>query len=210
MSGKFITFEGIEGCGKSTQIKLLDKFLRDRNFKIIFTREPGGTKIGDNIRSILLDPSNKKMHPLTELFLYEASRAQHLEELIKPALADGTIVLCDRYADSTIAYQGAARKLDALTIETLHQIATGGTTPDLTILLDLPAKDGLARVCGRGPSDRFEQEALDFHERVRQGYLELAKKEPVRVAVLDGLKKAEEIHKEILEIVCKLLGTKLN
>lgn len=210
MSGKFVTFEGIEGCGKTTQIKLLDKFLQGRGFKTLLTREPGGTKIGDDIRSILLDPSNKKMHPLTELFLYEASRAQHLEQLIKPALANGTIVLCDRYADSTIAYQGAARKLDARTIETLHQIATGGTTPDLTILLDLPAKDGLVRVGGRGPSDRFEQEKLDFHERVRDGYLKLAKREPKRIIILNGMKAAEQIHQEVLNIICKLLGTSLN
>src|SRR3989338_2612786 len=144
--GKFITFEGIEGCGKTTQIKLLNEYLQGKGFKTILTREPGGTTIGDKIRQILLDPANKKMHPLTELLLYGASRAQHVEELIRPALSEGKIVLCDRYSDSTTAYQGAARRVDKKILASLDAIATSGLVPDITIVVDVAPTVGLSRV----------------------------------------------------------------
>lgn len=198
--GKFITFEGIEACGKTTQIKLLDKYLSQKGYKTVLTREPGGTKIGDLIRSILLDTKNKNMHPKTEWLLYAAGRAQHVEELIKPSLVKGWFVLSDRYIDSTIAYQGAARRLDTETLKQLNDIATGGLKPDITIVLDITAEEGLKRAHGRGALDRFEQEELDFHKRVRNGYLELAKLEPARIKVVDGSKNVDEIHKEIVSI----------
>lgn len=206
MKGKFITFEGIEGCGKTTQIKLLDEYLRKNGFKTVLTREPGGTKIGDQIRNVLLDPANEKMHKVTELLLYGASRSQHLEELIKPALTDGKIVLCDRYSDSTTAYQGAARKLDKEFILQLDSLTTGGLKPDLTIILDISAKEGLSRACGRSSPDRFEQEEISFHERVRDGYMAIAKAEPERVKVVDGTKAIKEIHKEVVNTVAAELA----
>ena len=203
--GKFITFEGIEGCGKTTQIKLLNEYLQGKGFKTILTREPGGTTIGDKIRQILLDPANKKMHPLTELLLYGASRAQHVEELIRPALSEGKIVLCDRYSDSTTAYQGAARRVDKKILASLDAIATNGLTPDITIVVDVAPTVGLSRVAGRGAPDRFEQETLAFHERVRQGYLTLAKGNPKRVKIVDGSKEIEEVHGEIIKVIEKFL-----
>ena len=203
--GKFITFEGIEGCGKTTQIKLLNEYLQGKGFKTILTREPGGTAIGDKIRQILLDPANKKMHPLTELLLYGASRAQHVEELIRPALSEGKIVLCDRYSDSTTAYQGAARRVDKKILASLDAIATSGLVPDITIVVDVAPTVGLSRVAGRGAPDRFEQETLAFHERVRQGYLTLAKGNPKRVKIVDGSKEIEEVHGEIIKVIEKFL-----
>ena len=203
--GKFITFEGIEGCGKTTQIKLLNEYLQGKGFKTILTREPGGTTIGDKIRQILLDPANKKMHPLTELLLYGASRAQHVEELIRPALSEGKIVLCDRYSDSTTAYQGAARRVDKKILASLDAIATSGLVPDITIVVDVAPTVGLSRVAGRGAPDRFEQETLAFHERVRQGYLTLAKGNPKRVKIVDGSKEIEEVHGEIIKVIEKFL-----
>ncbi len=201
MAGKFITFEGIEGCGKTTQIKLIDAYLRQKGFKTVLTREPGGTKIGDNIRHLLLDPNNKEMHPRTELLLYSASRAQHVEELIKPAMNDGKIVLCDRYTDSTVAYQGAARRLDMQTIDGINKIATDSLKPYLTLIFDLPTKEGLARAKKRSALDRFEQEAPDFHERVRQGYLAIASREPARVKIINGAGSIDDIHKEVIKIL---------
>lgn len=204
MNGKFITFEGIEGCGKTTQIKLLNEYLKKRGIKTVLTREPGGTLIGDEIRKTLLDANNKKMHPVTELLLYSASRRQHLEELIKPAIAEGKFVLCDRYSDSTTAYQGAARKIGGKILTDLDKIATDALKPDLTIIFDIDPKEGLKRVAGRGTLDRLEQEEFNFHERVRNGYLEIAKAEPKRVKVLDASKKIEDLHKEIIGIITHL------
>jgi dTMP kinase len=206
MKGKFITFEGIEGCGKTTQIKLLDEHLQKNGYKTLLTREPGGTEIGDKIRQILLDPSNKKMCPTAELLLYGASRAQHIEELINPALFDGKIVLCDRYSDSTTAYQGAARRLDLEKLDEMDKIATSSLKPDLTIVIDISARDGLKRATKRGQPDRLEQEKLDFHERVRKGYLNIAKKEPNRVLVVDGNKDIGTVHRNIIAGFEKIIG----
>lgn len=197
MRGKFVTFEGIEGSGKSTQVKLLISYLEKEGIPYLKTREPGGTPIAEAIRKILLDPACKEMLPETELLLYNASRCQHTGELIIPALEAGKLVICDRYFDSTYAYQGAARELDEDIIDTLTHYATFNTVPDLTVLLDLPVDRGLARIKERS-LDRLELENVEFHEKVRQQFLLLAKKQPFRYLVLDGSKAPEDIHQEIL------------
>lgn len=197
MRGKFISFEGIEGCGKSTQVRILVGYLQAHNIPYLKTREPGGTPIAEAIRNILLDPACREMLPETELLLYNASRCQHTGELILPALKAGKLVVCDRYYDSTYAYQGAARDLDEEIIDTLTQYATFNTVPDLTFLLDLPVEQGLARINER-TLDRLEQEDVSFHEKVRQQFLFIAKKQASRYMVLDGSKTPEELHQEIL------------
>lgn len=198
----FITFEGGEGSGKSTQIKLLKKALQKKGYTVFFTREPGGTVIGDQIRHILLDTKNKKMVPLTELLLYEAGRAQHVEEVIRPALKKRKIVISDRFFDATTVYQGVARHLNSSLVQNLNRIATGGLKPDLTIILDIPVGAGLKRIQkGRHALDRIEVEKQSFHEAVRKGYLKLAKAEPKRVKIINALASVEEIHKNILNIV---------
>lgn len=193
MRGLFITFEGVEGCGKSTQIERLRLHLEACGQRVLMTREPGGTPIAEAIRDLLLDPSHHAMSPSAELLLYEAARAQHVDERIRPALESGVTVLCDRFADSTTAYQGAGRGLPLNALEYLHLIATGGVWPDLTFVIDLPVEIGLERARARGRADRMEQEALAFHERVRQGFLELARREPARIRVIDGTQSIDEI-----------------
>lgn len=217
MAGTFISFEGIEGCGKTTQIRLLDEHLRKTGYKTLLTREPGGTCISEKIRDILLSPESCGMTPETELFLYAASRNQHIAEKIIPALSEGKIVLCDRYADATTAYQGAARRLHPDTICEVHKIATGGLWPKLTILMDLPAERGLERALARnaqqhanGVSDRFEREELSFHERVREGYLKIAREEPSRVMIVDATRTVEEISKVVINIVSEMLSKQLH
>lgn len=198
MKGKFITFEGIEGCGKSTQIKLLCDYLERKGIPFLSTREPGGTTIAEAIRRVILDPATPEMLPETELLLYSASRAQHTGELILPALAKGKMVISDRYYDSTYAYQGAARKLNTDFIDVLTRFATFGLQPHLTILLDLPAEMGLARIRERS-LDRLEQEALSFHQKVREQFLVIAKKQQYRYLVLDASKAPEELHRAVLK-----------
>jgi len=210
--GRFITFEGIEGSGKTTQIKLLAEALRGDGFDVVLTREPGGTTIGERIRSVLLDSAHRSMAPIAELLLYAAARNQHVEEIILPAIEAGKTVLCDRYADATTAYQGAARSLERQTLKDVHRIATEGLWPDLTVLLDLPATDGLARALDRNrrspetaSEDRFEREALEFHERVRQGYLAIAREEPGRFAVVDASGDVGTLQGEVKKIVYDFL-----
>lgn len=212
MSGKFVTFEGIEGSGKTTQIRILEDYLRVRGFATLLTREPGGTAIGEKIRQVLLNAEFKEMQPLTELLLYAAARCQHVEEVIRPALAAGKIVLCDRYADATTAYQGEARQIDKKFLKEIHQLATGNLKPDLTLLLDCPVEIGLKRIQereseipGQTNLDRFEKEKKDFHERVRQGYLKIAQEEPQRVKVIDTLADVQTIHEKIVEEVRRIL-----
>lgn len=207
----FITFEGIEGSGKSTQIKLLAQSLNARGLEVVLTREPGGTAIGDQIRAILLDSKNKNMAFLCEELLYWAGRAQHIDELIKPALDAGKIVLCDRYVDSTLAYQGYGRGLDFKQIELFCNLVTRGLKINKTFLLDLPTPDGMRRALSRieglhGPKeDRFEREALAFHEKVRQGFLSLAQAEPNRITVVDAARSQDEIAREIWTVMETLL-----
>jgi len=203
--GLFITFEGIEGSGKSTQVQLLVKALKLRGIPYLTTREPGGTIISEAIRSILLNPDYAEMSPETELLLYCASRAQHTTELIIPALEAGMIVICDRYYDSTYAYQGAARDLDENLIDTLTNFATSGHIPDITFLIDLSVEKGLARIKNR-TLDRLEKEAVEFHQRVREQFLSIANKCPSRYVVLNGDKTPEEIHQRIVSALQSLIG----
>ncbi len=203
----FITFEGIEGSGKSTQVKLLDHSLQTHGFETLVTREPGGPPISEAIRSILLNHEFHAMKPETELLLYMASRSQHTGQWIIPALNEGKVVLCDRYNDSTIAYQGAARALDQDFISHLANFATYGHTPDITILIDLPVEIGLSRISER-TLDRLEREAISFHQKVRDQYLIIAKNEPHRYIVMDGTLPPDEIHRQILASVYSLLGVK--
>ncbi len=205
-TGIFITLEGIEGSGKTTQIELLKELLTANGFEVLLTREPGGSPIGEKIRHILLDTANAAMEPLTELFLYEASRTQHVEEVIGPALKAGKAVLCDRFYDASTAYQGYARGIGAATVADLNLVATGGQKPDLTIVLDLPVNDGLKRL-GRN-LDRIEGEKATFHEKVRQGYLEIAKAEPDRVKVIDASGPPDVIFAKVKTIVENLLPLK--
>ena len=207
MKGMFITFEGIEGSGKSTQIALLANHLTARGVRHVLTREPGGTSIGDQVRKILLDPANSSLDPAAELLLYAAGRAQHLREIILPALADGTNVLCDRFSDATLAYQGYGRGLDTEMIRSLDRIVTSGMRPDLTLLFDIEAASGIARARGRNnrrgleAEARFENEELAFHERVRQGYLTLVAQEPDRIRVVDASSSPEAIQGQVRKIV---------
>jgi dTMP kinase len=199
----FITFEGGEGSGKSTQIQKLEAALNGRGLSVLATREPGGTETGKEIRRILLDEKNGHLAPLTELMLYAADRAQHVAETIRPALSQGKIVLCDRFTDATVAYQGFGRGLDLKLIQTLNELATQRLKPDLTFLLDLPVTIGLKRAKARleatGKAEgRFEAEAEAFHEKIRQAYLQLAKAEPKRFIVLDADEEIENLHREIL------------
>lgn len=207
MKGTFITFEGIEGSGKSTQIALLANYLTARGVRHVLTREPGGTLIGDQVRKILLDPANRLLDPAAELLLYAASRAQHLREIIIPALADGAIVLCDRFSDATIAYQGYGRGLEIGMINSLDRIVTAGMRPDLTLLFDIEAASGIARARGRNNSRgleteaRFENEELVFHERVRQGYLTLVMQEPERIRIVDASLSPESVQAQVRQLV---------
>lgn len=191
----FITFEGVEGAGKSTQIRCLADILSAKGYPVVTTREPGAGHIGQQIRQIIL--ADHQVVPEAELLLYAADRAQHVRTLIRPALAEGKVVVCDRYADSTVAYQGYGRGLPMATIETLNQIATGGLKPDFTVLLDLDPAAGLARSKARALLDRMEQESLAFHQRVRHGFLQLARQEPDRFQVFDALGEVEDICEAI-------------
>ncbi|MBN1847913.1 MAG: dTMP kinase [Deltaproteobacteria bacterium] len=207
----FITFEGIEGCGKTTQIKRLENGLRRKNIPLMRTLEPGGTTIGHTIRRILLDSNHKNLSPLAELILYEADRAQHVEEVIKPALDKGQWVLCDRFCDATVAYQGFARGMDMVLIRTLNDAVTRGIRPDLTFLLDCPVEIGLERARTRNRDhaqkgqDRFEQERLAFHRVVRRGYLELASKEDKRFVIIDAALTEDRVEEEIFRVLTPYL-----
>jgi len=201
MKGTFITFEGVEGCGKSTQIELLRDWLDGRGHSTLVTREPGGTPIAEAIRDVLLDPAHKAMGATAELLLYEAARAQHIHEKIAPALEAGQVVLCDRFADSTTAYQGAGRGIAPAVLNELHRMATGGIWPDLTLLIDLPVEIGLERARGRGRKDRMEQESVEFHQRVRAGFLAQAKAEPGRIHIIDGDRPLEAVRDAIRAVV---------
>jgi dTMP kinase len=215
MKGTFITFEGTEGSGKSTQIVLLANFLKSRGLRVVLTREPGGTPIGDQVRRILLDPAHTALDPKAELLLYAASRAQHLYEIILPALASGMIVLCDRFSDATLAYQGYGRGLDIEMIRALDRMVCAGTRPHLTLLFDLDAALGIARARGRNANRgleteaRFENEELVFHERVRQGYRTLARQEPDRIRIVDASPAQEAVAMNVRAIMDEVLNRKL-
>jgi len=200
----FITFEGIEGSGKSTQMTLLANYLSSRGYDVTTTREPGGTPIGEAIRAVLLNPDFTEMDYRTEVLLYAADRAQHVAELVKPALARGSIVISDRYLDSTIAYQHYGRGLPLDFILEVNEQATEGIKPDLTLLLTVPVEIGLKRAT-KTIADRIEREDVEFHERVEKGFQELAKREPERWRVIDGMSTVDEIHTLIIQAVEPLL-----
>jgi dTMP kinase len=207
-----ITFEGIEGCGKTTQLMLLAEQLRSHGHEVTVTREPGGCAIADRIRTILLDADSSAMTPMAELLLYGAARAQHVVEVITPALAAGHIVLCDRFTDATLSYQGYGRELDLQVIAELNRLAAGNIRPDLTLLVDCPVEIGLERAMRRinatkgAREERFELESLQFHRRVREGYLTLARQEPERFVVIDGSGSIEETFSAILTAVLPRLA----
>ncbi len=210
MTGAFITFEGIDGSGKSTQLRMLASVLRLRGMDVVQTREPGGTPLGARLREALLD-AQEQVDPLAELLLYAADRAQHVRALLRPALAAGRVVLSDRYADATVAYQGAGRGFDPSLVTEVVALATGGLKPDLTLLFDLSVAKSSERSRQRtkasdgAPNDRLELEAEHFHSRVRDAYLQIAAAEPERVRVVDASLSVEEIHAHVLEIVVPFL-----
>ena len=207
MAGAFITFEGIDGCGKSTQLRLLASELRVRGLEIVTTREPGGTTLGKRLRAALLD-IEEQVDPLAELLVFAADRAHHVRTLLSPAIENNQIVLSDRYADATVAYQGAGRGFEPKLIQDIVQLATGGLTPDLTLLFDLSVSESAVRTRRRVASkntDRLDIEDAEFHTRVRNAYLEIAKAEPDRFRVIDARNSTRETHKLVMDIVVPFL-----
>jgi len=205
--GLFVTLEGIEGSGKSTQLSLVADTLKEKGLDVVVTREPGGTAVGESIRELLLESEDASIAPEAELLLYLASRAQHVREIITPALASGAVVLCDRYSDATVAYQAGGRGLSRDSIREMNALGTGGLKPDLTILLDLPEDEGLARAGGRGRGpDRMEREEEGFHRDVRRAYLDIAQSEPDRVRTIDATGSPEEISEMIVSMIQEARG----
>ena len=201
MKGYFITFEGVEGAGKSTQAKLLYQYLIDNGKDVVLTKEPGGTKTGQKIRQILLEKTDEIFPPVAELMLYEADRNFHIHNLIKPSLQQGKYIICDRFIDSTLAYQGYARGLDINLIKQLNEIATEGIKPDITFLIDIPVEEGLKRIRQTRQADRIEDEDIQFHKRLREGFLKIAENEKERIVVLDGMELPENIFGKVIEIL---------
>ncbi|MFQ5877064.1 MAG: dTMP kinase [Acidobacteriota bacterium] len=208
--GLFITFEGIEGSGKTTQIQLLSNHLEERGVDHVLTREPGGTPIGDRVRRLVLDPAHDDMTATCELLLYGAARAQHVEQVIRPALRQGRVVLCDRFMDATLAYQGYGRGIAIDLIRRLHGLVVPAQPPHRTVLFDIEARAGLERARARDRTGarggtRFEREEVEFHERVRAGYLELSRQEPDRIVVVDARGGLREVHARLLQALQDLL-----
>ncbi len=204
MNGRFITLEGGEGVGKSTNLAFIEQWLEAQGLQVVTTREPGGTALGEAIRGLLLDHRQQAMCDDTELLLMFAARAQHLAEVIRPALAQGRWVLCDRFTDATYAYQGGGRGIDVARIADLEQWVQGELRPDLTLLLDLPVDTGLARAGQRSEPDRFEREQVDFFDRVRQRYLAIAAAEPARVAVIDAARPLEAVQDQLAATLARV------
>ena len=201
--GLFITFEGADGCGKTTQMNLLAQYLREKGFDVVVTREPGGKGLGEKLREILLNYDGE-VSSVCESFLFLADRAQNVDITVKPAVEQGKIVLCDRHGDSTVAYQGYGRGLDIERIEMLNSIATSNRKPDLTLVFDIDVETSMKRVGTE--KDRMESAGIEFHNRVRQGYLDIAKKEPNRVKVINAVKSIEEINREVISIIDGIIG----
>ncbi|HYY79008.1 MAG TPA: dTMP kinase [Actinomycetes bacterium] len=200
--GRLVAFEGVEGAGKSTQLELLARELAGRGHEVVVTREPGGTPVGERVRELLLDPA-ADMHPRTEALLFAAARAELVERVIRPALERGAVVLCDRYLDSSLAYQGGARGLGRRAVADVNRWATGGLVPDLVVLLDVDPALGLAR--RRGDRDRIEAQDVEFHRRVRDAFRELAAAEPGRFAVVDAAGPVQEVAARVRAAACALL-----
>ncbi|CCX80494.1 thymidylate kinase [Clostridium sp. CAG:715] len=201
MQGLFITFEGPDGCGKTTQMKLLAEYFEKKGKEVVLTREPGGKGLGEKVREILLNYDGE-VSDRCESFLFLADRAQNIDIIVNPAVKEGKIVLCDRHIDSTVAYQGYGRGLNIDRINMLNNLATNGKKPDLTLVFDVDVETSMKRV-GK-EKDRMESAGIDFHNRVRKGYLELAKQEPKRIKVLDATKSIEEIHKDVINILAEV------
>ena len=206
----FITFEGIDGCGKSTQVQLLHSYLTNQGIEVSLLREPGSTSIGELIRSILLSNKTSNLLPISELLLYSAARNQNVHENIVPALNDGVWVLCDRFKDATVAYQGYGLNLDLNLIESLNELVSQNRQPDITILIDIDPNLALSRARKRNLKNhndegRYEQESLTFYHQVRKGYLEIAKKEPQRIHIINGSQSIKEIQNEITQLIMPLL-----
>ena len=201
MQGLFITFEGPDGCGKTTQMKLLAEYFEKKGKEVVLTREPGGKGLGEKVREILLNYDGE-VSDRCESFLFLADRAQNIDIIVNPAVKEGKIVLCDRHIDSTVAYQGYGRGLNIDRINMLNNLATNGKKPDLTLVFDVDVENSMKRV-GK-EKDRMESAGIDFHNRVRKGYLELAKQEPKRIKVLDATKSIEEIHKDVINILAEV------
>lgn len=201
MQGLFITFEGPDGCGKTTQMKLLAEYFEKKGKEVVLTREPGGKGLGEKVREILLNYDGE-VSDRCESFLFLADRAQNIDIIVNPAVKKGKIVLCDRHIDSTVAYQGYGRGLNIDRINMLNNLATNGKKPDLTLVFDVDVETSMKRV-GK-EKDRMESAGIDFHNRVRKGYLELAKQEPKRIKVLDATKSIEEIHKDVINILAEV------
>ena len=213
MKGFFITVEGIDGCGKSTQLELLAAELQRRGFDVVATRQPGGTAIGQAIRSLIVN-DHRNLAPMAELLLMMADRAQHVAQLIKPNLEAGRIVLSDRYIDSSVAFQGYGRGIDIATVDELNRLATGGLLPDLTLLFDLDLEQARARLDRRENVESalaltgFDEEKHDFHIRVHEGYLKIAEKNPSRIQIVDATGTVEEVHRRTLALTLKMLDSK--
>jgi len=208
----FVTFEGPEGGGKTTQMRRLTTYLQEQGYDVLATREPGGTPIGDRVRAILLDPLHIEMQPQAEYLLFSAARAQHVAQVIRPHLLRGGMVLCDRYADASLAYQGYGYQLDLDALRIITRFATGGLVPDLTFCFDVPVEVGLRRkVKGAGDAwNRMEQKELDFHQRVRAGYLAMAAHEPARWAVIDATQTVDEIQATLRDLLAERLRLRAN
>lgn len=198
LTGLLITFEGLDGAGKSTQVAAFAQALRQRGFDVLVTREPGGTPLSDKIRALLLDPAHEEMADATEVLLYAASRAQHVREKVLPALQSGRIVVCDRFVDASIAYQGYGLGQALDDIATINRFATAGLKPDRTYLLDLPASVGRLRLAQRQGLDRIEQKGEQYHQRVREGFRKIAEQHPERVRLIDATRSIEQVHQEIM------------
>lgn len=204
--GYFISFEGMDGSGKSTQIEKLKEYFEDKEYQVILTREPGGTVIGEKIRELILDPANDGMTAMTEAMLYAASRAQHVSEVIRPAVDSGKVVICDRFVDSSLAYQGCGRGLGEC-VDVINDYAVDGYLPDLTVLLDIVPDASTRRITGR-EKDRIELEKQEFHDAVYRGYCDLAERFPDRIARIDASGEIDEIQQEITEHIERLIGEK--
>lgn len=202
-----ITFEGIEGSGKSTQAEMLRDALVEKGYKVSLTREPGWGRLGHLIRTIILEDRDLELDPLAELFLFCADRAQHVKDYIEPRLRNGEIVICDRFYDSTIVYQGYGRKLDMRFVTKTAKSSAGDTTPDMTFLLNLPVREGLSRLKGRGDITKMDEEPVEFHELIRQGYLLLSRRDPDRIVKINAARDAASIHEEIKAAVLPRLTT---
>ena len=203
----FITLEGPEGSGKTSQLPALAEFLRGKGYDVLVTREPGGTSVGDQIREVLMNLKNVSIVPQTEILLFQAARAQHVAEILRPALDEGKIVICDRFGDSTLAYQGYGHQTDIGTLQYLIHFATGGLTPDLTLLLDIPVNQGFERKLKNDSEwNRLDAYAKAFHERVRQGYLELAREEPERWQTIDASQGKDQVQAEMRKFVLQKIA----